>query len=61
MEWNAEHYTKKERKKERTKEERRKVEQSTTIEFQRRNRDWNGEPKLTSDGLQITEVLQNLL
>ena len=33
MEWNAEHYTKKERKKERTKEERRKVEQSTTINF----------------------------
>ena len=56
MEGNTEHHThthththtQKKRKK------KRKVEQSTTIEFKRRKRDWNGEPKLASDGLLMT-------
>ena len=56
MEWNTEHYTHthKKKKKKKKKEERRKVEQNTTIEFKRRKRDWNGEPKLASDGLLMT-------
>ena len=52
MEWKIEHYTKK--KKKRKKKKERKVEQSTTIKFKRRKRDWNGEPKLASDGLLMT-------
>ena len=49
--WTLHTHTHKKKKK---KEERRKVEQSTTIEFKRRKRDWNGEPKLASDGLLMT-------
>ena len=51
MEGSTEHHTHTHTQK---KKKKRKVEQSTTIEFKRRKRDWNGEPKLASDGLLMT-------
>ena len=59
MEGNTEHHTHTHththtQKKKKKRKKKRKVEQSTTIEFKRRKRDWNGEPKLASDGLLMT-------